>query len=163
MRYVAPTSPARVVVADDDAAFRSLLATKLRRAGYEVTEMHDGRELLDALLTTPPGFFRAVISDHRMPGLFGLECLAFAGSRAPFVIVSGSTDEALSASASELGAVAVIPKSTALDALVSVLAEVVPRASPVGSVLKRASTSVQAVERIEARSDPLAVAAPRHV
>jgi DNA-binding NtrC family response regulator len=113
----------RVLVADDDAAFRSLMVAKLRRAGYDVTELHDGGELLDALQSVRPGYFRVVVTDQRMPGLFGLECLARAGSRAPFVIVSGSDDASFQDSARRFGAAAVLSKTTDLDRVVEVVSE----------------------------------------
>lgn len=114
-------TPGRVLVADDDEAFRALLVGKLRRAGCEVTEIHDGRELLDALQSVRPGYFRVVVSDHRMPGLFGLECLARAGSRAPFVLVTGSDDAAFHESARRFGAAAVVSKQASLDHVVTVV------------------------------------------
>jgi DNA-binding NtrC family response regulator len=132
MNQATPASTARVLVADDDDAFRTLLAERLRRAGYAVTELHDGRELFDVLTAARPGFFRAVVSDHRMPGLFGLECLALAGSRAPFVIVSGTDDPAFHASAERFGAAAVIPKSTDLEEIVKLVLKLAPHSRSTG-------------------------------
>lgn len=93
-------------------------------AGYIVAETHDGSELLDLLQSTPPGFFQVVIADQRMPRLFGLECLARAGARAPFVLVSGIDDPQFRESAARFGAAAIIQKPVDLAALLAVVAEV---------------------------------------
>jgi CheY-like chemotaxis protein len=130
----------RILVADDDASFRALLAERLRRAGHAVTESHDGRELLDVLNAARPGFFDAVVSDHRMPGLFGLECLALAGSRAPFVIVSAVDDPLFYASARRFGAARVVSKQIDLDELVAIVRDLVP--APAVHAFPRASSIV---------------------
>jgi CheY-like chemotaxis protein len=115
----ATTKPAkiRVAIAEDDHGLRTVLATCLRTAGYLVTETENGRELLDVLQGTPPGFFKIVIADHRMPRLHGLECLERAGERAPFVLVSSTDEPGLRASAAKLGAMAVLLKPVDLDVL----------------------------------------------
>jgi CheY-like chemotaxis protein len=134
---LAVSAPGRVLVADDDDAFRALASEKLRRAGYEVTETHDGRELLDALLAVHPGFFQIVLSDHRMPGFFGLECLARAGSRAPFVIVSGANDPVFHEAAHRFGAAAVVSKEIDLDELVALVDDLAAESTLTGGRLKR--------------------------
>jgi DNA-binding NtrC family response regulator len=109
--------PVRVLVADDEPEHRELIAVALRRAGYQVTKAHDGREVLDILLSVPRGYFAAVVCDQRMPTFRGTECLARASSRAGFVIVSGASDPTIASTASMYGAAAFLRKPIDLDAL----------------------------------------------
>jgi DNA-binding response OmpR family regulator len=61
-------SDARVLVIDDDADIRSLVAELLRRAGLAVEEAPDGRAGLRALHQSPPDL---VVLDVSMPELDG--------------------------------------------------------------------------------------------
>lgn len=61
-----------VVIADDDADIRELVAFKLSNAGYEVTTASDGVEALEAIRATSPAL---AILDVMMPGLSGLDVL----------------------------------------------------------------------------------------
>lgn len=60
----------RVLLAEDDADLRRLLALMLRRAGYEVVEAGDGREALTAARRARPD---VAVLDGRLPGLAGVE------------------------------------------------------------------------------------------
>lgn len=64
--------PAKVLIVDDDAAIRQILNFTLRRAGYEVVQMHDGREVLTAALEHEPGL---ILLDLHMPHTSGLSAL----------------------------------------------------------------------------------------
>ena len=96
--------------------------------------------LVRILFAARPGYFDVVVSDHRMPGLFGLECLALAGSRAPFVIVSAVDDALFHASARRFGAARVVPKDIDLDELTAIVADL----APVGTA--RVPAHVRAIE-----------------
>jgi sigma-B regulation protein RsbU (phosphoserine phosphatase) len=61
--------PRRALVADDSPAHRRLLATQLKRMGFEVAEADDGATGLELCRSTP---FDIVISDWVMPGLDGI-------------------------------------------------------------------------------------------
>jgi DNA-binding NtrC family response regulator len=119
-----PITP-RIAIAEDDAGFRKALAARLRTAGYMVTEAHDGAELLHLLQSTPAGFFQLVITDQRMPRMYGLEILARAGARAPFVIVTGVEDAAFHAAAARFGAAAILRKPVDLEVLLDVVQDFV--------------------------------------
>jgi DNA-binding response OmpR family regulator len=63
---------ARVLVIDDEADIRQLVAELLRRAGHEVTEADNGRAGLRALHSFPPD---VVVLDVSMPELDGWQTL----------------------------------------------------------------------------------------
>ncbi|WP_116997656.1 response regulator transcription factor [Desertimonas flava] len=64
--------PVPVLVADDDADIRELVAFKLEQAGFAVTSVGDGAAALDAVRASPP---RIAILDVMMPGLSGIDVL----------------------------------------------------------------------------------------
>lgn len=76
----------RILVAEDDAEMRSLLADALRDDGYRVVEAVDGREAVMRLVEET---FDVVITDLRMPHLGGFDVLEVArrAEGAPPVIV----------------------------------------------------------------------------
>jgi len=61
-----------ILVVDDDADVRELIAFKLRAAGYDTTTANDGREGLARALEVPPA---VVVLDWTMPHLSGLDVL----------------------------------------------------------------------------------------
>ncbi len=76
-----PSVP-RILIADDDADVRSVLARHLASAGYEVLEAADGRGCLDVLQTTPVDL---VIVDIYMPEVDGIAVIAQAHRDFPHV------------------------------------------------------------------------------
>jgi DNA-binding response OmpR family regulator len=64
--------PVAVLVADDDADIRELVAFKLEQAGFDVTAVADGAAALDAIRANPP---RLAVLDVMMPGLSGIDVL----------------------------------------------------------------------------------------
>lgn len=67
-----PSVP-RILIADDNADVRSVLARTLGSAGYEVLETVDGRGCLDLLRSTPVDL---VILDIYMPEVDGIAVIA---------------------------------------------------------------------------------------
>jgi DNA-binding response OmpR family regulator len=61
-----------ILIADDDADVRRLIAVLLERAGYRALEAADGREALRLLYAQRPA---AVVLDVTMPGLDGWQVL----------------------------------------------------------------------------------------
>lgn len=61
---------ARVLIADDDADIRDLVAFKLAQSGHDVTAVEDGMAALRALREQPPDL---ALLDIRMPGMSGLD------------------------------------------------------------------------------------------
>lgn len=68
MAAEATQSPVRVLVADDNRVDRMVLATIVRRAGYEVVEAVDGHDALRCFRESRP---QLVLLDALMPGLDG--------------------------------------------------------------------------------------------
>ncbi len=64
--------PKLVLVVDDDANIRRLLAGYLLRAGYQVLEAGDGAEAVEVVKRERPGL---VLMDIRMPGMDGITAL----------------------------------------------------------------------------------------
>jgi DNA-binding response OmpR family regulator len=65
-------TPKRLLIVDDEAEMRLLLAEYFRRLGFEVEEKENGAEGLDGALK---GHFDCLILDVAMPGMSGVELL----------------------------------------------------------------------------------------
>ena len=124
----------RLVLAEDDAEMRHLLASALREDQYEVVEVADGRDLLDRL----DAFIRRgdpvdlVITDVRMPRISGLQALRFlkqAGFRAPVILITAFGDHGTHVDACLLGAEAVLDKPFELDELRTAIRKIRSRRS----------------------------------
>ena len=70
---------ARILIADDEEAIRSLVARALSQDGHQVTTARDGAEALD-LLSAEHGAFELLLTDIRMPIMDGI-ALALAAAR----------------------------------------------------------------------------------
>jgi two-component system cell cycle response regulator CpdR len=70
---------ARILIADDEEAIRSLIARALRQDGHEVMTATDGAHALD-VLGRERGGFELLLSDIRMPVMDGI-ALAHAAAR----------------------------------------------------------------------------------
>jgi len=62
----------RVLVVEDDRAFRHAISTFLREAGHEITEVGDGQKALAALAGRP---YDVMLLDIGLPDISGLEVL----------------------------------------------------------------------------------------
>ncbi len=88
-----------ILIAEDDALFRSFLSTVLKEEGHRVEEARDGKEGLSKLRG---GEFDLVISDLKMPGLSGMDLLREGKKEKPearWIIITafGSIDSAVEA------------------------------------------------------------------
>jgi|ERR1051326_456762 CheY-like chemotaxis protein len=110
----------RILVVDDDAALRSVVAQALRFEGYTVEEAGNGLEGLDRLRTGPlPGL---VILDLRMPVLDGMGFLVQAQVQLagiPIVIVSATPE--LAKGTGYVGVQALLPKPFDLPLLITLI------------------------------------------
>jgi two-component system response regulator RegA len=109
----------RILVCDDDAAFRKRLARSLRDREYEVYEAATAQEGLDTFLEYRPG---RVLVDLRMPGEGGLWLVREITSRdseCAVVVVTGFGSIATALEAVKRGAVNYVTKPASLDQLLA--------------------------------------------
>jgi CheY-like chemotaxis protein len=119
----------RVLLAEDDATLRALIASVLRADGLDVVEAGDGLELLGALeahLLGRAGGSDAlvVVADVRMPVLSGLDVLAImrcASIPTRVILLTAFGDAETHAEARELGVSAVFDKPVDIDHLRAVV------------------------------------------
>jgi two-component system, response regulator, stage 0 sporulation protein F len=121
----------RVLLAEEDARMRLLIAARLRRDGCLVRDVPDGRTLVSEvgaeLARTRAGGqpIDLIIADARLPGTTGLEVLG-AVRRArwpvPFILLAGSSDCDVRRQGRRLGASATFDKPFDLDDLVTAIA-----------------------------------------
>lgn len=104
--------PLQVLLAEDDADMRRLLAGWLRREGYRVHTVADGgeltRELARHAANAPDAIdVDVVISDIRMPGPSGLDALLALRERdraTPVILITAFGDRSVHDEARRLGA-----------------------------------------------------------
>ena len=144
--------PARIMLAEDDAEMRSLLSAGLRQDGYEVCATQNGLEMVEEirlhLFSGDPVPVDLIISDERMPGMFGLEFLTVlreAEWPTPFILITGFGDDRTHERAHNLGASAVLDKPFDIDELRRIVLTVlagrgadIANAAPAGSAPARA-------------------------
>lgn len=87
---------ASVLLVDDDALHRRMLATLLsRKLSLEALEAENGRKALEMLKSAPEGSIKLVLLDLNMPvmgGIETLEILARDYPGLPVIMITGSTD-----------------------------------------------------------------------
>ena len=105
----APSRPAtgtarpRVLVVDDEASIRDLLAKTLALAEYDVDVAPDGRSALERMRLYP---YDLLIADLKMPGMDGLTVIREAKrykADLPVIIITGFSNEASAIEAVNLG------------------------------------------------------------
>jgi DNA-binding response OmpR family regulator len=123
----------RVLLAEDDDEMRILLASVLRKEGYEVTECRDGCELAEkigpCLVPNAQRFIDLVISDIRMPGVLGLSVLEGGQQQEgfpPMIMITAFGDQETHAEVTRLGAAAMFDKPFDLQELLDKVREIVP-------------------------------------
>ncbi len=123
--------PRRLVLVEDDAEMRRLVAEALREDGHSVTELEDGRAFLELLRlpegTNPLRCADLVITAGRMPGCSGLDVIRAMrrlAPQVPDVLVTAFGSPETHEEAFALGAAAVIDKPFDLDELREVVVNV---------------------------------------
>jgi DNA-binding NtrC family response regulator len=106
-----------LLLVDDDAAFRQVMAGELGRAGYEVDAVGTGEEAIQRVAATEP---EVVLLDLRLPGMGGLETLKAIQASTPTTEVimltgHGSIDSAIESI--RIGACDYVVKPCPLDEL----------------------------------------------
>lgn len=119
-----------ILVVDDDALMRDLLAEWLREAGYRVRQAETGASALQMLRSRPAGL---LITDMDMPGRDGAQTLGEARRLLPglaAIAISGGTRSGntnWAATALQVGAAKTLAKPFARQDLLAAVAEVLPR------------------------------------
>jgi len=83
----------RILVVDDEEAYRRLMAKHLERKGFEVESAGDGQTALAVLEGSEP--FDVLVTDLMMPGMSGLELLEEVKRRRPemeVIVITASDD-----------------------------------------------------------------------
>src|SRR6266540_1917126 len=104
-----PTRP-RVLVVDDEASIRDLLAKTLALAEYEVDVAPDGRSALERMRMNP---YDLLIADLKMPGMDGLTVIREAKrykADLPVIIITGFSTESSAIEAVNLGVAGYLTK-----------------------------------------------------
>jgi len=113
---------ARLLIIDDDDAFRDTLAETLQGLGHEATGIASGAEALEAMARTR---FDAVFLDHRMPGMDGLQTLEAMRARLarvpPVIVLTAFASAGNTIEAMRLGAFDHLAKPISREAVREVL------------------------------------------
>ena len=149
--------PNSILLVDDDAAFRRVMASELERRGYSVTAASSGDEALARVAEAEP---EVVLLDMRMPGMNGLDALKAIrnGHSSPEVILvtgHGTIDTAIEAI--RMGAFDYVLKPCPLDELVIRIERALERRSLRHRVPARAASHrarcAERFDRIDFRRD----------
>lgn len=123
-----------VLVVDDDRAVRRLVRRTLEGAGYQVLEAIDGADAMRTLDAQPVAL---VVTDVLMPERDGIELvlqLASRDPRVPIIVMSGGGTgldvETLVTTALAFGASAALAKPFSINALLSVVGDVLRSGPP---------------------------------
>lgn len=133
-RALLDTEPPRILLAEDDADMRKLVAAMLRKRGYEVIEARDGAQLanfVNSMLMSgtfhpPPDL---IVSDICMPGFSGLEVLASLRRldwRTRVILLTGFGDSEVYDAARRLGVDGLLDKPFDLEVLAQKVEALVP-------------------------------------
>jgi DNA-binding NtrC family response regulator len=112
----------RVLVADDEAAIRDLLAKALEMAEYDVDTAIDGRAALDRLRRED---YDLLIADLRMPGMDGLSLIRDArrfNATLKVIIITGYSNESSAIDAVNLGVTGYLTKPFRVPQVLAVVA-----------------------------------------
>lgn len=111
--------PLRVMLVDDDVAFRTALADSFEIAGLDIEVHGDGQSALAGLNADFPGI---VVTDIRMPRIDGhamMEALLARDPELPVILMTGHGDIGMAVAALKKGAFDFIAKPFAADHMIS--------------------------------------------
>ena len=118
----APYRAVRIVVADEDPGVRSFVRLALDGAGYEVTEVENGKQ---AVLEARAGHADLLIMDLAMPApeeIETIEALRREGAGIGIIAMSGAFGGDILKVAQQVGAESVLTKPVSADALLAAVA-----------------------------------------
>lgn len=119
-----------IMVVDDEADIRQLLAVALRAAGYSVATAEDARQALHLLQGSP---CELVITDLRMPGMSGLDLLRRIAELHPLtkgIVLTGYGSIQSAVEATKLGADNYITKPIVIEEFLRAVRNTVERGQP---------------------------------
>jgi len=128
-----PRARPRLLVVDDEARILTALQRALRREPFEVLTAESPAEALRILEREPVDL---VLSDHKMPGMSGLELLARAARLrpgAPRILITGWTEEVPAAELEAVGVRALLQKPWDPDELRRTLHDALGSATGAGA------------------------------
>ena len=148
----------KILLVDDDRAFRRITAMALEAAGHEVTEAPDAEQAVAALDAAAGGFYAAILLDIEMPGEDGFELLVRlreAGNETPVLFVSGRERTEDKVRGLQSGADDYLVKPIEVDELVARIEAVVRRRNELGTLEYGDMKLDLARRRVERRGDPV--------
>jgi DNA-binding NtrC family response regulator len=155
------TANARVLVIDDDGAFRFAMSKALSRSGFSVSEASSGEAALTVLCGSDPP--EAALLDLRMGGIDGLQVLKRC-SHAPtrIVVLTGHGSVEAAVLAMKLGAFSFLEKPVDAEVLAPLLAQAAIESRRGGEQRERLdvpplvgeSPAMEEVHRFIARAGP---------
>ena len=110
-----------ISIIDDDDSLRSALVGLVRSLGYRASGFANAEDFLAA---DQAGASSAIVTDIQMPGLSGIELkerLAAQGCQAPVIMITGRAEPGLQEKAFASGALCVLKKPFAAEALIDCL------------------------------------------
>jgi len=110
-----------ISIIDDDDSLRSALVGLVRSLGYRASGFANAEDFLAA---DQAGASSAIVTDIQMPGLSGIELkerLAAQGCQAPVIMITGRAEPGLQEKALASGALCVLKKPFAAEALIDCL------------------------------------------
>lgn len=120
----------KILFAEDDQMLASLLVYRLRKEGYEVIQIHDGKAVKEAL---EQGIPDAIVCDVMMPYFSGIELIDYVRnelkSEVPIILISAASNDENILSAFKMGANDFIPKPISPNELSIRLAKELSRVS----------------------------------
>ncbi len=122
-----------MLLAEDDADFRRLVAQVLERDGHEICTVADGAALSRAIVVDGHCPWDAVVTDVCMPGRTGLDVLSTLQDEdkaPPVILMSAFADAQLHDQAERWGAFAVFEKPFDIDDLRTAVLSALSRRRP---------------------------------
>ncbi|HEX3357604.1 MAG TPA: response regulator [Tepidisphaeraceae bacterium] len=107
----------RIFIIEDNASLRTLLLRVFHQLGHDVLGFSDGQEFLDALSRPDFIYPDAILTDHMMPSISGLEMLQQLRrnpdlANTPVIVFSAVDDDALKKQFFQAGAADFIVKGS---------------------------------------------------
>lgn len=121
----------RVLVVDDSATVRRVVARTLRSAGYEIDQAVDGQAALESVQATPPDLVLVDFVMPRMNGLMFVQAMRGIHNlvQTPVVLMSAKAERIGDGFLAQTGALDAIHKPFSPDALLTVVSHALARAA----------------------------------